>query len=209
MKTYLHTYDLPENIKTTNSVAIDTETMGLNLHRDRLCLIQLTFNNEEVHLIHFPKPDFSKTHNLKQILLNEKITKIFHFARFDLAALQYNLKIVTKNVYCTKIASHLVRTFTNKHGLKDLCKDLLKIEISKEEQTSDWGNAQLKEEQLKYAANDVIHLHALKNALDSMLERENRTELAKASFEYLPFRAELDMLFGQNLDIMAYKLEGK
>ncbi len=207
MKTYLHSYDLPDDLEMSQSVAIDTETMGLNLHRDRLCLVQLSFDSKNVHLVHFPTPDFSKSRNLKEILLSEKFLKIFHFARFDVAALQHSFAMRVNNIYCTKIASHLVRTFTNKHGLKELCKDLLGIELSKEEQTSDWGNAALHDKQLTYAANDVIHLHALKAKLDAMLIRENRTHLAKATFDYIPYRCELDLLFGQNQDIMAYKLE--
>lgn len=208
MKTYLHNYDLPDDLVRGESVAIDTETMGLNLHRDRLCLVQLTFDGKAIHLVHFPTPDFSKARNLKEILLSDKILKIFHFARFDVAALQHSFGIHMRNIYCTKIASHLVRTFTSKHGLKELCKDLLGIELSKEEQTSDWGNPKLHDKQLTYAANDVLHLHALKEKLDAMLTRENRTHLAKATFEYLPYRCEIDMLFNQNQDLMAYKIEG-
>ena len=140
--------------------------------------------------------------------MDSEVLKIFHFARFDVAALQHSLKIHMSNIYCTKIASHLVRTFTGKHGLKELCKELLGIELSKEEQTSDWGSPKLNDKQLSYAATDVIHLHSLKAKLDEMLTREKRTHLAKATFEYLPYRCELDLLYDQNQDIMAYKLEG-
>ncbi len=208
MKTFLHEYDLPEDITFGKTVAIDTEAMGLNQHRDRLCLVQLTFDGINVHLIHFPEANFSKSPNLKRLLTSET-QKIFHFARFDVAILQYSLNCRAKNIYCTKIASHLVRTFTSKHGLKDLCKELLGIEVSKQEQTSDWGVKTLNKDQIRYAATDVVHLHSLKLKLDAMLTRENRHHLANATFEYLPFRAELDLLYGQKGDIMAYKIEGQ
>lgn len=206
MKTVLHQYDLPDNIPFGQTVAIDTEAMGLNHQRDRLCLVQLTFDGINVHLIQFPEADFSKSPNLKR-LLTDDCQKIFHFARFDIGILQYSFGVVMKNVYCTKVASHLVRTFTNKHGLKDLCKELLGIEVSKQEQTSDWGAPVLNKDQMRYAATDVINLHALKLKLDTMLTRENRHYLANATFEYLPVRAQLDLLYGQKGDIMAYKLE--
>lgn len=209
MKTYLHTYDLPNDLSIGEAVAIDTETMGLNLHRDRLCVVQLTFDAKAVHLVHFPTPDFTKSRNLKEMLLNNRILKIFHFARFDVATIQHNFGIQLNNIYCTKIASHLVRTFTGKHGLKDLCKDLLGTELAKEEQTSDWGSDKLHDKQINYAANDVLHLHALKIKLDAMLIRENRTHLARATFDYLPYRCELDLLYGQSKDIMAHKIEGE
>ena len=206
MKTFIHEYDLPDDLIFSQTVAIDTEAMGLNQHRDRLCLVQLTFDGINVHLIQFPEANFSKSPNLKRLLTSDT-QKIFHFARFDVGILQYSFQCRIKNIYCTKIVSHLVRTFTNKYGLKDLCKDLLGLEISKQEQTSDWGNTLLSKEQIRYAATDVIHLHSLKIKLDAMLTRENRHHLANASFEYLPFRAELDLLFGQKGDIMAYKIE--
>lgn len=206
MKTFLHEYDLPDSLMHGESVAIDTEAMGLNQIRDRLCLVQLTFDGINVHLIQFPEANFSKSPNLKHLLTSET-QKIFHFARFDLAILQHSFDCRVKNIYCTKVASHLTRTFTSKHGLKDLCKDLLGIEVSKQEQTSDWGSKVLSKDQIRYAATDVIHLHSLKLKLDSLLDRENRHHFAKATFEYLPFRAELDILFGQKGDIMAYKIE--
>lgn len=206
MKTFIHEYDLPDNVTSGQTIAIDTEAMGLNQHRDRLCLVQLTFDGVNVHLIQFPEANFSKSPNLKR-LLTSNAQKIFHFARFDISILQHSFQCRIKNIYCTKIASHLVRTFTNKHGLKDLCKDLLNIEISKQEQTSDWGVKVLSKDQIRYAATDVIHLHNLKLKLDAILTREDRHHLANAAFEYLPFRAELDLLFGQKGDIMAYKIE--
>lgn len=206
MKTFLHEYDLPDDVIFGQTVAIDTEAMGLNQHRDRLCLVQLTFDGINVHLVQFPEADFSKSPNLKK-LLTGSTQKIFHFARFDVAILQYSLKCRIQNVYCTKVASHLVRTFTHKHGLKDLCKELLGIEVSKQEQTSDWGAKTLSKDQMRYAATDVVHLHSLKLKLDAMLTRENRHHLANATFEYLPFRAELDLFYGQKGDLMAYKIE--
>lgn len=206
MKTFLHEYDLPDDLTFGQTVAIDTEAMGLNQYRDRLCLVQLTFDGINVHLVQFPKADFSKSPNLSR-LLTGPCQKIFHFARFDVAVLQYSFQLKVKNIYCTKVASHLTRTFTNKHGLKDLCKELLGIEISKQEQTSDWGAKTLSKDQVRYAATDVVHLHSLKLKLDDMLTRESRHHLANATFEYLSTRAELDLLYGQKGDIMAYKLE--
>lgn len=206
MKTHLHEYDLPDDLIFGQTVAIDTEAMGLNQHRDRLCLVQLTFDGNNVHLIQFPEANFSKSPNLKRLLIGD-VQKIFHFARFDVAILQYSFQLQMKNIYCTKVASHLVRTFTNKHGLKDLCKELLGVEVSKQEQTSDWGTKTLSKDQIRYAATDVIYLHSLKLKLDAMLTRENRHHLANATFEYLPIRAELDLLYGQKGDLMAYKIE--
>lgn len=206
VKTHLYKYDLPDDLVFGASVAIDTEAMGLNQHRDRLCLVQLTFDENNVHLVHFPKANFENSPNLKRLLTSD-CQKIFHFARFDLAILQYSFGISMKNIYCTKVASHLVRTYTNKHGLKDLCKELLGIEISKQEQSSDWGAETLSKDQIRYAATDVLHLHILKLKLDAMLTRENRHHMANATFTYLPFRAELDLYYGQNADLMAYRID--
>jgi len=206
VNTSLHAYDLPDDLVFGASVAIDTEAMGLNQHRDRLCLVQLTFDSSNVHLVHFPEADFAKSPNLKRLLASD-CQKIFHFARFDVAILQYSFGVAIKNIYCTKVASHLTRTYTNKHGLKDLCKELLGVEVSKQEQTSDWGAAILSKDQMRYAANDVVHLHALKFKLDAMLTRENRHHLANATFAYLPFRAELDLYYDQKSDLMAYKID--
>lgn len=206
MKIHLHQYDLPDDIAFGASVAMDTEAMGLNQHRDRLCLVQLTFDSTNIHLVHFPKPHFNNSPNLKRLLMSD-CQKIFHFARFDVAILQYSFEFSMKNIYCTKVASHLARTYTNKHGLKDLCKELLGIEVSKQEQTSDWGCESLSKDQVKYAATDVLHLHNLKLKLDAMLTRENRHHLANATFNYLPIRAELDLYYGQKSDLMAYRID--
>ncbi len=208
MKTHLHKYDLPDDLAFGPSVAIDTEAMGLNQHRDRLCLVQLSFDGINIHLVQFPKANFDSSPNLKRLLASD-CQKIFHFARFDLAILQYTFGISIKNIYCTKVASHLVRTYTSKHGLKDLCKELLSIEVSKQEQTSDWGTETLSKDQIRYAATDVLHLHSLKLKLDDLLTRENRHILANATFDYLPFRAELDLYYGQGGDLMAYKIDDK
>ena len=191
MKIKLHNNDLPENVKFLKSVAIDTETMGLNPLRDRLCLVQLSSGNDVCHLVKIKsKPSMPK--NLINILKNKKILKIFHFARFDVAVLKHNFKIDINNIYCTKIASKLVRTFTDKHGYKDLCKELLDIQISKTEQTTDWGKIKLTLAQQKYAATDVLHLHKIKDELNKMLVRENRLELYKSSINFLKTRIKLD-----------------
>ena len=204
MKIVLHQGDIPKSIKIGKSVAIDTETMGLNPLRDRLCLVQLSTGNGTCHLIQMKKQNKNKSPNLKKILINKKITKIFHYARFDVAVLNHNLKISLEPIYCTKIASKLSRTFTEKHGLKDLCKELLDIEISKNQQTSDWGNIKLSSAQLKYAAIDVLYLHKIKNILDKMLKRENRLELANACFKFINNRTKLDMLGWNEIDIFSH-----
>tara|TARA_B100001750_G_C15289906_1_gene486773 strand:- start:148 stop:762 length:615 start_codon:yes stop_codon:yes gene_type:complete len=204
MKIVLHQGDIPKSIKIGKSVAIDTETMGLNPLRDRLCLVQLSTGNGTCHLIQMKKQNKNKSPNLKKILINKKIIKIFHYARFDVAVLNHNLKISLEPIYCTKIASKLSRTFTEKHGLKDLCKELLDIEISKNQQTSDWGNIKLSSAQLKYAAIDVLYLHKIKNILDKMLKRENRLELANACFKFINNRTKLDMLGWNEIDIFSH-----
>lgn len=205
MQTYLYTYDLPEEVELGSSIAIDTETMGLCHHRDRLCLIQLSSGDGVSHLVHFPKADYTLSPHVCRILSNPNIQKIFHYGRFDLAVLMQSFQLNIENVYCTKIASRLVRTYTNRHSLKDLCKDLLDISLDKEEQTSDWGKEVLSSEQLKYAGNDVLYLHCLKEILDSLLIRENRMELAQACFNFLPFRAKLDLLVDEQFDIFSHK----
>ena len=204
MKIVLHQGDIPKSVKIGKSVAIDTETMGLNPLRDRLCLVQLSTGNGTCHLIQMKKQNKNKSPNLKKILINRKIIKIFHYARFDVAVLNHNLKISLEPIYCTKIASKLSRTFTEKHGLKDLCKELLDIEISKNQQTSDWGNIKLSSAQLKYAAIDVLYLHKIKNILDKMLKRENRLELANACFKFINNRTKLDMLGWNEIDIFSH-----
>ena len=188
----LHDGDLPDGLSWGDSVAIDSETMGLNPHRDRLCLVQLSSGDGTAHLVQFRDRDYSAP-NLRRLLTDPSVTKLLHFARFDIAAIHAHLGIVMEPVYCTKVAARLVRTFTDKHGLKDLCKELLGIELSKQQQTSDWGAADLTTEQLKYAAADVLYLHALRRRLDELLEREGRRHLAEGCFRFLPTRALLDL----------------
>ena len=200
---HLHQDDLPAGLKFGQSVAIDSETMGLNTLRDRLCVIQLSAGDGVGHLVQFRGGDYSAP-NLKALLVDPKVTKLFHFARFDLAAIQHYLDVTCGPVYCTKIASRLARTFTDRHGLKDLCRDLLGVDISKQMQSSDWGAAELSEEQQRYAASDVLYLHRLRAALDEMLEREGRAELARRCFEFLPARAALDLAGWADVDIFAH-----
>jgi ribonuclease D len=199
----LHKGDLPAGLTFPHGVAIDTETLGLNPHRDRLCLIQLSGGDGVAHLVQFDGEDYSAPH-LKALLTDTQTPKIFHFARFDLAVLGKHLGVETAPVYCTKIASKLVRTYTDRHGLKDLCAELLAIELSKQQQSSDWGAAELSQNQLSYAASDVLHLHKLKTRLDQMLVREGRMAFAQASFAYLPVRAKLDLAGFGDTDIFAH-----
>ncbi len=203
MTIYLHQGDLPDDLKFGPSVAVDTETMGLNPLRDRLCLVQLSAGDGDAHLVQLKKADYAAP-NLKALLADPKVTKIFHFARFDLAVLKQYLDVWAQPVYCTKIASKLVRTFTDRHGLKDLCRELLDVDISKQQQCSDWGSAEITEAQKEYAASDVLHLHRLKEVLDNMLEREGRGHLAEAAFGFLASRAELDLLGWSERDIFAH-----
>ena len=203
MTVRLHRGDLPDLSRYTSSVAIDTETMGLNPHRDRLCVVQLSNGDGSADVVQIPK-DQANAPNLKALLGNPAITKIFHFARFDVAALYHAFGVMPQPVYCTKIASRLSRTYTDRHGLKDLVREVLNIDLSKQQQSSDWGAQQLNEAQLAYAASDVLHLHALRERLDAMLAREGRTELAKACFEFLPTRAKLDLGGWENEDIFAH-----
>ena len=184
MKVKIHKNDLPNNLNLGKIIAIDTETMGLDYKRDPLCLVQISSGNEEVHLIQINRKTF-KADNLKKILEDNDIKKIFQFARFDLAVLNYYLKADINNIYCTKIASKIGRTYTDKHGLKDLCKELLNIELSKQMQSSDWGSETLTEQQVNYAASDVLYLHKIKEELDKILIRENRMELAEHCFKFL------------------------
>ena len=191
--------DLPKTAKFSDSVAIDTETMGLNLHRDRLCLVQLYDGKKNVYLVQIQKG--KDCPNLKALLINPKVLKIFHFARFDVAKIQNDLGITVTPIYCTKIASKLCRTSSSSHSLKSLCYDLLGVELCKEQQTSDWGAKTLSKQQQSYAANDVLYLHRLKEKLDILLKREDRSDLAKACFAFLPTRARLDLLDFDNPDI--------
>ena len=202
MQTHLYKNDLKDNISFGNIIAIDTEAMGLDPARDRLCLIQLYDGKGDCHMVQFEN-DHQSSPNLVKLLVDQNIQKIFHYARFDMAALKHALKIDVKNIYCTKIASKIARTYTNNHGLKDLCKELLNIEISKKQQSSDWGNVSLSKDQIVYAANDVIHLHEIKNKLDSILIRENRQPLVDACINFLPTRVELDLRGWEN-DIFSH-----
>lgn len=192
MTVTLHIGDLPSGLDFGKSVAVDTETMGLNPARDRLCLVQLSAGDGNAHLVRFPAGQYDAP-NLKALLANPAVTKIFHFARFDVATLRAYLGVDCAPVYCTKIASRLCRTFTDRHGLKDVCKDLLNVEISKQQQSSDWGADTLTPEQLAYAASDVLYLHAVREKLDVMLAREGRAALAQTCFDFLPVRAALDL----------------
>ncbi|MGJ4969119.1 ribonuclease D [Bradyrhizobium sp. HKCCYLRH1073] len=203
MTVRLHRGDLPDLSRYTSSVAIDTETMGLNPHRDRLCVVQLSPGDGSADVVQIPK-GHTDAPNLKALLGNPDITKIFHFARFDVAALFHAFGVMPQPVYCTKIASRLARTYTDRHGLKDLVRELLNVDLSKQQQSSDWGAEQLSEPQLAYAASDVLHLHALREKLDGMLAREGRLALAQACFVFLPHRATLDLGGFEAEDIFAH-----
>lgn len=200
----LHHGDLPAGIDFGDSVAVDSETMGLNPMRDRLCLVQLSAGDGVCHLVKFNGDDDYDAPNLRKVLADPNITKLFHFARFDVAVFMAYLGVITTPVYCTKIASKLVRTFTSYHGLKNLCRDLINVEISKQQQSSDWGADELTPEQQEYAASDVLYLHQLKEKLDEMLIREGRMELAQSCFEFLPARAMLDLEGWPEEDIFAH-----
>ena len=199
----LHHGDLPKNINLGTTVAIDTETMGLDLHRDRLCLVQLSSGDGNAHLVKFAGAGFDAP-RLTALLTDPAILKIFHFGRFDIAVIRRYLGVTTSPVYCTKIASKLARTYTDRHGLRDLCRELLSVDLSKEQQSSDWGAAELTDQQIAYAASDVLHLHLLKQRLDEMLEREGRVKLAQACFDYLCHRVELDLAGWSQVDIFAH-----
>lgn len=204
----LYKHDLPAGLKFGSMVAVDTETMGLTPYRDRLCLVQLSAGDGTAHLVQiFPQSPGGKGNdcpNLKALLADPQTTKLFHYGRFDIAALYNALGVLCTPVVCTKIASKLVRTFTDRHGLKELCRDLLGVEISKQQQSSDWGAPELTSEQLAYAASDVLHLHALWDRLYLLLTRENRLELAQAAYAFLPTRAQLDLLGYTEPDIFAH-----
>ena len=203
MKVNLHKNDIPPSLKFGSRIAIDTETMGLKPERDRLCLVQLSAGDGNVHLVQF-KDGVYNAPNLTALMTNQDIIKIFHFARFDLAVIKKHLDVTCTTVFCTKIASKLVRTYTEKHGLKDLCKELLNISISKEQQSSDWGAENLSTAQLNYAATDVLHLHALHDVLEKMLIREKRLDLANACFSFLPERVILDLKGWADTDIFSH-----
>ena len=205
---HLHRHDLPDDLDLGPVVAVDTETMGLNPYRDRLCLVQLSAGDGHAHLVQLI-PEMLGGHGydcprLRNLLVEPSIIKLMHFARFDVAILQRYLGISTAPVRCTKIAARLTRTFTDRHGLKDLCKELLNVDLSKQQQTSDWGAVELTPEQLAYAASDVLHLHALWARLEALLIREGRLELAETCFGFLPTRAQLDLLGYEQPDIFAH-----
>ena len=195
--------DLPPNLDLGTVVAIDSETMGLKPHRDRLCLIQLSSGDGNAHLVKFEQQNYNAP-NLVKLLENSDITKIFHYARFDVAVINKYLQAQIDSIYCTKIASKLVRTYTDKHGLKDLCKELLLLDLSKQQQSSDWGAKDLTEEQKIYAASDVLYLHKIKEILDQRLLREGRDELADFCFKFLQTRANLDLIGFENEDIFSH-----
>ena len=201
---YLYQGDLPNNLEFTNSIAVDTETMGLKHQRDRLCLVQLSSGDGNAHLIQLGNDFGYKAEKLKALMKNKKIVKIFHYARFDLGVIKKYLGIMPSNVYCTKIASKIARTYSDKHGLRELCKELLGIEISKQQQSSYWGAKNLSKNQLKYAANDVLHLHQIKNELEIILEKEKRSHLINKTLSFLPFRVQLDLLGWENIDIFSH-----
>jgi ribonuclease D len=200
---HLHSRDLPDDLDLGPVVAIDCETMGLNPHRDRLCLVQLSSGDGNAHLVQVEKGQ-TEAPNLARMLTDPDVLKLFHFGRFDIAALDHTFGALAAPVYCTKIASKLVRTFTDRHGLKYLLQELVDVDISKQQQTSDWGAARLTEAQMNYAASDVLYLHRLRDALDVMLAREGRTELAQACFDFLPTRARLDIAGWPEIDIFAH-----
>jgi ribonuclease D len=203
MKIRLHKDDLPTGLDLGPAVAVDTETLGLVPTRDRLCLVQLSSGDGSAHLVQFRRDNYAAP-NLKKLLGDQNVLKLYHFARFDLATMRRYLGVMAGPVYCTRTASKLARTYTDKHGLKDLVKELLDIDLSKQQQSSDWGAENLTEQQLAYAANDVAFLHRLKGSLDQMLIREGRMELAQACFAFLPARAELDLAGWGDGDIFAH-----
>jgi ribonuclease D len=204
MTVYLHQEDLPEGVLAPGPVAVDTETMGLLTPRDRLCLVQIADGHGDEHLVRFAAGSSFAAPNLRAVLGDPDRLKLYHFARFDLAAIRHYLGVVAAPVYCTKIASRLIRTYTDRHGLKELVRELLGAEISKQQQSSDWGAPELSDAQKDYAASDVRYLHAMKAKLDERLIREGRMELAQACFDFLPARADLDLAGWPEVDIFAH-----
>lgn len=204
MSVYFHEEDLPSGVLAEGPVAVDTETMGLQLGRDRLCVVQISDGGGDEHLVRFGKGSDYAAPNLRAVLTNPARLKLYHFARFDLASIQRYMGVMAEPVYCTKTASRLIRTYTDRHGLKDLVKELIGTEISKQQQTSDWGAPELSDAQKEYAASDVRYLHQLKEKLDERLEREGRIPLAHACFEFLPHRALLDLEGWADVDIFAH-----
>lgn len=203
MAIFFHEGDLPDGLSFGDSVAVDSETMGLNPHRDRLCVVQLSDGNGDAHLVRFKQGEYDAP-NLKALMSNPDVLKIFHFARFDVAVMKQYLGVDTAPLYCTKIASKLVRTYTDRHGLKDLCAELAGIQLDKQQQSSDWGADDISEAQQKYAASDVLYLHKLKAKLDMMLAREGRTHIAEAAFQFLPTRGDMDLMGFDGMDIFSH-----
>ena len=205
MTVHLHKADLPDGLDFGSSVAVDTETQGLSLVRDKLCLVQLSDGRGDAHIVQMNRENYDAP-NLKALMANENVEKIFHFARFDLAILKRDLDVDVKPVFCTKIASGLVRTYTDRHGLKDLCRELIGIDLSKQQQSSDWASDELSDAQLDYAASDVLYLHQLKTILTARLFRENRFDVAQACFDFLPARADLDLMGWTDVDIFSHQM---
>ncbi|WP_169566551.1 ribonuclease D [Sneathiella limimaris] len=203
MTIYLHHNDLPTDVDLGSEIAIDSETMGLNPHRDRLCVVQLSAGDGDAHLVKFDGKTYDAP-NLARQLSDPSRLKLFHFGRFDIAVLKHYLGITCAPVYCTKIASRLVRTYTDRHGLKNLCQELIGVDLSKQQQSSDWGAEELTEAQMEYAASDVLYLHQLRDKLAIMLEREGRTEIAQKCFDFLPYRADLDLAGWDDTDIFSH-----
>ncbi|ATQ44787.1 ribonuclease D [Caulobacter mirabilis] len=204
MANHLHEGDIPAGLFAgAASVAVDSETMGLSLTRDPLCVVQISAGDGDAHVVRLNRPDYDCP-NLKALLTDPSVLKIFHFGRFDIAMFERHLGVETNPVWCTKIASKLARTYTDRHGLKDVVKELLGVDLSKAQQSSDWGAASLSPEQLAYAASDVLHLHGVKAKLEAMLIRENRQALAQAAFDFLPVRARLDLAGWEEVDIFAH-----
>lgn len=203
MATHLHIGDLPDDLDMGPVVAVDSETMGLRYRRDPLCVVQLSSGDGDAHVVRLNRPDYDCP-NLKRLLADPQVLKLFHYARFDVAMLKLYLGVDAQPIYCTKIASKLARTYTDRHGLKDVARELAGIELSKAQQSSDWGSADLSKEQLAYAAADVLYLHKIRDKLDAMLAREGRTDLAQACFDFLPTRAHLDLAGWEEMDIFAH-----
>ncbi len=203
MAIHLHKNDLPEGLSFTGAIAVDTETLGLKPARDRLCLVQLSAGDGEVHIVQFDAETYDAP-NLKAVLNDRQLIKIFHYARFDLAVIAQYLNVHAAPLWCTKIASKLVRTYTDRHGLKDLCRELLGVDLSKAQQSSDWGAPELSDAQLNYAASDVLHLHALKERLETMLDREGRRPMAEACFDFVLVRSAMDLAGWEDMDIFAH-----
>lgn len=205
MSIFTHKGDLPADFQHNGIVAVDSETLGLNPLRDRLCVVQLCGGDGNAHLIQLDEQTYDQAHNLKALMEDENVIKLFHYARFDVAVIKHYLSAECRNVYCTKIASKLARTYTDRHGLKDVCRELAGVELDKQQQSSDWAAETLSEQQQKYAANDVLYLHAVKEKLDMMLARSGRTALAQSCFDFINTRAALDLAGWDEVDIFSHR----